>query len=144
MRLPPLPELPKFPSYEPVIAREMNTIKAEVQKAAPEIPIRQKPVMNQMPPREMQMPKPEPRPMEFRPERVTLREEKPLFIKIDKYKEALRLIDNVKARLSEAEHILDELHRIKQDEDRQLQSWRNDIEKLKEKLLDADKTLFEV
>lgn len=121
-----LPELPKLPSYEPEIKiPEINEIKSAI---TPEIPVR----------------KPQPmRIMEKQPEKMVF-EEKPLFVKIDKYKEAIQTIDGIRAKLKEAEIILEELTKIKDKEDQEFNSWRADINDIKQKLLDVDKNLFEV
>ena len=84
-----LPELPKFPVYEPEIKMpEIREIKSAVNQPGllSDIPIR-KP----QPIRIIERPS---------PEKIVL-EEKPIFVKIDKYKEAIRTIDQIKAKLKE-------------------------------------------
>lgn len=70
-------------------------------------------------------------------------EEKPLFVKIEKYKTAVRHIDEIKAKLAEAEKILRNLNKIKQEEEEEIRAWQEDIDNIKNKLLDVDKVLFE-
>lgn len=71
-------------------------------------------------------------------------EQKPIYIKIDKYKSAMKTLAEIKARLLEAEKILSNLQKIKNEEDQEFENWRNDIEQIKDKLLSVDKNLFEV
>lgn len=120
-----LPEFPKlkesFPSYEPQLPR--------VEKPSPPI-----------------TPKfrfPETKPVFEEP---TFRQKPvsgPLFVKIDKYKAAVKTIDDIKARLNEAEKILRNLNKINDEEQHELSEWQHDITEIKEKLLKVDKDLFE-
>lgn len=125
--LPPLnfPELPKkgFPSFE------------EIKKAA--IPRQETREIRQAiipPPQEMVV---EEHHAGFQPG------EKPLFVKIEKYKEVMATVNELKKRLSEASSILTELNKIKENEERELAAWHDDLELIKERLMSIDKTLFE-
>lgn len=69
--------------------------------------------------------------------------EKPLFIKVDKYREAMDAIDSIKKRIKEAEHLLTKLEVVKDDEEKELKKFREHLESVKEKLLAVDKKLFE-
>jgi hypothetical protein len=128
-----LPELPKFsvsepelklPKYEPVVRPFEKR-----EESLAEIPMRPKLVKPSMPGYE---------------EKIMPREEKPLFIKIDKYKEALNTIDRIKAKLNEADKILMDLTRINSEENREIQNWKSSIDSIRNKLLALDKELFEV
>lgn len=68
--------------------------------------------------------------------------QKPLYVKIEDYKDAVYTIDKIKAKLKEADVVLEELSRIRKQEDTQLEDWKHDIENIKSKLLDIDKILF--
>lgn len=120
---------------------------------------KKKPEMRELPPLSVEMPEKMPEelpsyepqfkmePEEFRmpiekPEPIT-REVRPIYVKIDKYKEALKTLAEIKARLVETEKVLNNLQKIKAEEDRELEDWRSDIEQIKEKLLSIDKELFE-
>ena len=136
-----LPELPKleFPSYEPQIRqlnerpdiRGIKDIVRETKEQTSEIPVRkmipQQGMERSVPVRHFDM-----------------RDEKPLFVKLDKYKQAVNDIEHIKNRLREADHLLDEIDRIRIEENRELEEWRSEMNRLKEKLLDIDKKLFEV
>ncbi|MBU0929599.1 MAG: hypothetical protein KJ623_00835 [Nanoarchaeota archaeon] len=135
-----LPELPKleFPSYEPQIRpindrpeiHELRDIIKETKEQS-EIPVRK------MVPHGLE------RAMPMRHMELMGKEEKPLFVRIDNYKQAVNDIEHIKNRLREAEHILDEVDRIRLEENRELEQWRSEINRIKEKLLDIDKKLFE-
>jgi hypothetical protein len=75
--------------------------------------------------------------------RQIFHEDKPLFIKIDDYEEAIYTLDKIKAKLKESDRILEELTKIREEEERQLEEWKRDLSMVKEKLLTIDKQLFE-
>jgi len=77
------------------------------------------------------------------PETVEI-EEKPLFVKIDKYKDVMRTIKELKIKLDEANAILSEIAKIKEEEEKELQKWTAELGKIKDKLISIDKSLFEV
>lgn len=118
---PKLPEEPSFPTYEPQLKK--FSLQKDEELPELEIPIKKPKI----------------------PERVTLpAEEKPLFVKIEKYKSAVDIVNKIKNKLSEAEKILENLNKIKNQEDEELEKWQTDIDSIKENLLKVDKELFEV
>jgi len=116
------PEKPRFPSFE----HEFGTIKKEVGNPMPKIIT--------------------PKEMSISPSRRTpfIGEGKPIFVKIDNYKEAMENIDRIKGLTNEAEALLDRIHKIRSDEDRELEGWHRDLDKVKDRLLTVDKRLFEL
>ena len=132
--LPPLPDFPEdhefsteLPVYEPTI----NDIKTGVQKDTFEIPKR--------------VTKPTKKLVDVPREVMSTRDEdKPLFIKIENYKIALKSLDTLKIKIGEAEKLLEDVDRIRADEEVKLTSWKEEVAKLKEKLISIDHHLFEV
>jgi len=132
-----LPELPKFslsepelklPKYEPVLNHFEGREEVPM-RTREEIPMRPKII----------------RPTISMPEeRMINREEKPLFIKVDKYRDALNTVDKIKAKLNEADKILMDLTRINNEENREIDNWRGSIDSIRNKLLSLDKELFEI
>lgn len=120
---PRLSEEPKFPTYEP-------QFKQLPEERDVDIPVR-KPVFS-------------PRQIDMESSRSSSIEEKPLFVKIDRYKEALSSINDIKNKLKEIESILSKLEEIKSEEDKELATWRDNIDTIKEKLISVDKRLFEI
>lgn len=121
--LPDFPDLPseglsEFPSYESALE--------EPKKEAFELPTRKKVV-------------------DYKGFNVSAEPSgKPIFVKIEKYKEAIRTINNLKGKIAEAEKILDDIEAIKVQEEKKLQEWKNDLEQLKNRLVSIDNNLFEV
>src|SRR3989344_1291310 len=66
-----------------------------------------------------------------------------LFVKIDKYQEAIRTLNLIKESLMSTEHILNKLHQIKSQEDNEIQQWHEQIKRIKQKIVFIDKNLFE-
>jgi hypothetical protein len=66
-----------------------------------------------------------------------------LFVKIDKYQEAIRTLNLIKEGLMNTEHILGKLQQIKSQEDNEIQQWHEQIKRIKQKVLFIDKNLFE-
>ena len=68
--------------------------------------------------------------------------EKPVFIKLDRYKESIGSLNEIKSRLRAAASYLQKIKEIRQREDEELAGWQRDLEDLKEKLEKIDKNLF--
>jgi hypothetical protein len=69
--------------------------------------------------------------------------EKPLFVKVEKYKEVMNTINHLKEKLKDTTAILNELNRIKDEEEHEINSWQKDLDEIKEKLMTIDQALFE-
>jgi hypothetical protein len=144
--IPTRPDLPKAPEAEskkefefPAYESEFGDIKKEVGRPVFK-PKKEEPKIFEIPKREKIkssfLTRPSPEPVEG--------EEKPIFVKIDQYKNAIKDIDLIKEKCREADHIMDEIKRIRNEEDRELEDWHRSIERIKNKLLDIDKKLFEI
>ena len=142
--LPELPEFPEmhdeelhedvleFPSYEPTI----KDIKNEVGRDDDlEIPIRESKIQHS---------KPIENTAKSSPSRLSMDDEKPLFVQIDKYKDVLRSLEVLKAKVANAEDLLKGLQELKNKEEEKLEEWKQDVQSIKEKLLSMDEELFEV
>lgn len=70
-------------------------------------------------------------------------EEKPLFVKIEKYRDVVETLKKLKARLNDADIVLNKITRLKDEEDRELSMWQSDLERIRTQLLDIDRNLFE-
>ncbi len=67
---------------------------------------------------------------------------KSLFIKVERYKEALHHIEEIKSKINAAEAALANMERAKRQEEAELEKWRRDIEAIKRNLLNIDSALF--
>lgn len=57
--------------------------------------------------------------------------EEPIFIRIDKFEEALKIFSNIKKKLSEIEKTLEEIKKVREKEDNELHVWENEIKLMK-------------
>lgn len=164
----PLPEFPKipesedmkFPSYEPNI--EAKNIKNAIESLSveKEIPQIQKPMLSKqsfceekdipIPLRKplikpnmvqtkepMKIVRPLPRPEEFKQGK-----QNPVYVKMNDYKQSLENIELIKNRLDEAVCSLEKLEKIKEDENNELNEWKQMLAKIKEELYSIDQKLF--
>ena len=126
-KLPALPKKEKelFPSYK----SEFNSIKKEISKpafSAPskiEIPKQAEPALNV--------------------ERPIIGD-KPIYVKMEQYKSAMTQVDKIKALCNEADKALSSISKLRDEEDRELNKWQEEVDKIKDKILLVDKKLFEV
>lgn len=130
-----LPELPAssgskemFPSYE----SEFSGIKKEIHKPVFTIPTKQ---AAQIPIRRPEMPV---------VEKPSVMGDKPIYVKVDQYRDAMSTVDRIKDLCNEADAKLSEIGKLRASEDRELEQWQDDIEEIKNKLLQIDKKLFDV
>ncbi|MEK6860997.1 MAG: hypothetical protein AABY07_03410 [Nanoarchaeota archaeon] len=81
-----------------------------------------------------------------RPEQVQQQanQEKPVFVKIEQYREVMTSIEVLKQKLKEVESIIERLSQIRTQEQSEITSCQDNVNKIKEKLIDIDKKLFEV
>lgn len=71
------------------------------------------------------------------------KDDKPVFVKIDKYRESMKTLDSIKSKIEEADELLKNLTKLRQDEERELEDWQNTLNEVRQKLLKIDKDLFE-
>lgn len=113
---PMFPGLPEhnFPTYEPTFPSSLDNIKRAVQDFD----------------------------REERP--LAVPEEKAIFVKVDKYKEAIDTLEIIKEKLKTAQTVLNELRELKRKEEAELEEWQGTINNIKEKLTLVDNNLFEI
>jgi hypothetical protein len=71
-------------------------------------------------------------------------EEKPVFVQIDDYRDAMNNIEILKQKVREVEYVLDKLNDIKSQEQIEISNCETSLNKIKEKLIEVDKKLFEI
>lgn len=69
---------------------------------------------------------------------------RPVFVQIDDYKDAMNSIEVLKQKIREVEYILDRLNEIKSQEQLEISNCETSLSKIKEKLISIDKKLFEI
>lgn len=66
----------------------------------------------------------------------------PVFIRIDKFEDGLRVFEKAKEKILEIEKMLEDIKRIKEGEEKELSSWVNQMQRTKEDIERIDKELF--
>jgi len=72
-----------------------------------------------------------------------MKEEMPVFVKVDEYKTVLDIMNLIKGKLSQAKDTLVKINELKNEEDAELELWRNSLDEIERKVEFVDKTLFE-
>ena len=71
-----------------------------------------------------------------------LREEEPLFVRLDKFEESNQILDELKKQIEEVTGVLNETNTLKEKEDEQLKEWESELQNIKNKIEKIDKDLF--
>jgi len=66
----------------------------------------------------------------------------PLFVKLDKFREAVLKFNEVKDKVSEIERTLEKIREVKEREEQELKSWEEEVRSIKEKISNIDSSLF--
>lgn len=66
----------------------------------------------------------------------------PIFVKIDKFEEALATFEEVKKRLQESFELLERIRSMRDKEEEEISNWEKEIEEIKAKMFELDKELF--
>ncbi len=70
------------------------------------------------------------------------RKAEPIFIRMDKFEESLHIFEKTKEKIIEMEKMLSDISRIKQEEEKELEHWENEIQSIKEEIEKVDKDIF--
>ncbi len=66
----------------------------------------------------------------------------PIFIRIDRFEEALKIFNEMKKKISEIERVLGDIGKVKEKEDNELKIWEDEIRSMKEQIEKVDKDIF--
>jgi hypothetical protein len=157
-------KLPSFPNNSLGEKFSQNTIKEAVtgKKEGEEVfetddfaRTEDKPRMMQKPPKEFPIkefpyerkgivtaPRTREVPEEFREAERMVRKTEPIFIRIDKFEESLDMLEKIKKEILEIEKMLRDVKRIKEEEEKELESWESRIQITKEQIEKIDRDIF--
>ena len=80
-------------------------------------------------------------PEDFRAAARQIKEE-PIFIRIDKFEESLKVFEKTKERISEVDKMLKDIKKLKEEEERELEIWEQEIQNLKNQMEKVDEDIF--
>ncbi|MBN2368568.1 hypothetical protein JXC34_06110 [Candidatus Woesearchaeota archaeon] len=72
-----------------------------------------------------------------------MRKDQNVFVRIDEYKDVLDIITLVNEKVKEARIVLGKINDLKNQEDNELDAWRNSLDDVERKMKYIDQTLFE-
>ena len=81
-------------------------------------------------------------PSEFKEAAIRVRKAEPIFVRIDKFEDALHLFKKASAKISEMEKILKDIAKIKEEEEEELEAWEKEIQSIKQEIEKIDKEIF--
>jgi hypothetical protein len=67
----------------------------------------------------------------------------PVFVRIEDYKDVLDIMELVKSKIHEANQTIEQINVLKNQEDSELELWKNELADVERKMDYMDKTLFE-
>lgn len=65
----------------------------------------------------------------------------PVFVKIDRYREVEDTLQQIKAKIEEAKGIMDKIHGMKTEEEQELNTWREDIKHMEDKIATVEHSM---
>ena len=81
-------------------------------------------------------------PKEFKEAVKKVKSAEPVFIRIDKFEESLKIFNETKEKILEIEKMLNEINKIKGDEEKELEMWESEIRTMKIQIENVDKDIF--
>ncbi|MEK6757591.1 MAG: hypothetical protein AABX88_00540 [Nanoarchaeota archaeon] len=73
---------------------------------------------------------------------MPMRRTQPVFIRIDKFEESLNIFKKTKEQIGEIEKMLSHIKTIKEDEEKELESWEKEIQSIKKQIQRVDSDVF--
>lgn len=147
--IPPLPAFPSIPYYPPLVqAQQLQKpdIKKTEEIGLPVWQETKQPVTREL--TELTPLKAAPvypsvlEHVEERKERTEFRAREPIFIKIDRFSEALSNFESIKTKVQEIDDLLKRTKEIRQKEQEEFDAWEKEIIEIKEKIDSIDEKLF--
>lgn len=66
----------------------------------------------------------------------------PVFIRIDKFEDSLKIFDKTKEKISSMEKLLSEINQLKEKEERELSDWEVEIQTIKNQIEKVERDIF--
>jgi hypothetical protein len=73
----------------------------------------------------------------------SLKENEPIFVRIDKFQSAQKHFEQIKDKVKEIESIIGKIKDVKSKEEVELKGWAEDVERIKSKLSEIDSDIFD-
>jgi len=148
MPIPPQPTISQTPM--PIAPQATMPIAPQPTMPQPTMPIAPQP--HSIPHPELPQPSIAPQPITSKTQSITreleLKEnttivpEQPFFVRIDKFSETKENFQMINEKIKEMEKVLRSLESTKQEEERELEIWKQDMSEMKSLLISIDKEIF--
>ena len=66
----------------------------------------------------------------------------PVFIRIDKFEEVLKIINESKKKISDIDKNLEEVKKLREKEEKEIQAWENELRIMKGQIMKIDRDIF--
>ena len=74
---------------------------------------------------------------------IGIESKEPLYVMVDNYREIMEGTNQVRSHLKEANDVIVRLGELKNEEDKEFEKWRLELEDMQRKLMYVDKVIFE-
>ena len=81
-------------------------------------------------------------PKEFKEVAKKVESAEPVFIRIDKFEESLEIFKETKSKILDIEKMLRDIKSIKEEEEKELEEWYNEVQTMKTQIERVDKDIF--
>jgi hypothetical protein len=81
-------------------------------------------------------------PEEFAVKNYMTRKAEPVFIRIDKFEESMKIFQDIRSQISEIEKLIKDTKEIKSKEEQEIASWETEIQSVKNQVEKIDKEIF--
>ena len=81
-------------------------------------------------------------PYEFQEASTRIKKAEPVFIRLDKFEESLDLFQKAKKQISEIETMLNNIGKLKEQEEKELEFWEKEMQSIKTQIEKVDKDIF--
>lgn len=81
-------------------------------------------------------------PEEFEEAASKVRRAEPIFVRIDKFEDAMHSFEETSKKILEIEKMLRDIKKIKEEEEKELEVWENEMQSIKQEIEKIDKDIF--
>ena len=143
----PLPQLPSFPNnpigekFSQDAIKDAVSGEKEVDEEGAEFDNERRTMP--MPPKERFSQEIEEEvPAEWKAAAVKVKKAEPVFVRIDKFEQTLKVFDKAKEKIMDIEKMLKDIRKLKDKEEEELNNWEKEIQTTKAQIERVDKELF--
>jgi len=81
-------------------------------------------------------------PLDFQETSTKIKKAEPIFIRLDKFEESLHLFQKTKKQISEIETMVNNIKKLKDEEEKELEFWEKEMQSIKIQIEKVDKDIF--